>query len=131
MDNANTIDTPIATATRLYIDELGTSIDENKYRSITGSLLYLTASRPDAVYNMGLCARIHSSPKETHLKDFKRILKYLKRTQDLVLWYLTGDSFELIRYADADYARYLMDMKNTSGMILFLGSCSISWESKK
>ncbi|XP_070004840.1 secreted RxLR effector protein 161-like [Nicotiana sylvestris] len=81
------------------------------YRGIIGSLLYLTASPPDIVFSMGLCARFQSIPKESHLKAAKRILRYLKGTQDLVLYYPSGGNFNLIGYADADYVGYLVDRK--------------------
>ncbi|XP_070029944.1 secreted RxLR effector protein 161-like [Nicotiana sylvestris] len=101
------------------------------YRGIIGSLIYLTTSRPNIIFSVGLCARFQSNPKESHLKAAKRILRYLKGTQDLVLSYPTSDSFNLIGYVDADYAGYLVDMKSTSGMAYFLGSCLISWGTRK
>lgn len=70
-----------------------------------GSLIYLTSSHPDIVFSVGMCARFQAKPKESHLKDVKRILLYLKGTQDLVLWYPSGDTFDLVGYADVDYAR--------------------------
>ncbi|XP_070013134.1 secreted RxLR effector protein 161-like [Nicotiana sylvestris] len=80
---------------------------------------------------MGLCAGFQSNTKESHLKAAKRILRYLKGMQDLVLYYPSGDNFDLIGYADADYARYMVDRKSTSGMALFLGSYLISWGTRK
>nr|XP_016460800.1 PREDICTED: uncharacterized mitochondrial protein AtMg00240-like [Nicotiana tabacum] len=77
--------------------------------------------RPDIVFSVGLCAMFQSNLKESHLKAAKRILRYLKGTQELVLYYALGDSFNLIGYPDADYASYLVDMKSTSGMTHFLG----------
>ncbi|XP_070030084.1 secreted RxLR effector protein 161-like [Nicotiana sylvestris] len=126
MEASKVIDTPIATATRLDMDESGSPVNQTMYRSIIGSLLYLTANRPDIVFSMGLCARFQSNPKESHLKATKRIWRYLKGTHDLVLYYPSGDNFNLIGYADADYAGYLMDRKSTSGMAHFLGLCLIS-----
>nr|XP_016476135.1 PREDICTED: uncharacterized protein LOC107797728 [Nicotiana tabacum] len=66
-------------------------------RGTIRSLLYLTASRPDIVFNMGLCVRFPSNSKESHLKATKRMLRSLKGMQDLVLYYPSGDSFNLIR----------------------------------
>ncbi|XP_070009624.1 secreted RxLR effector protein 161-like [Nicotiana sylvestris] len=131
MEASKVIDTPIATATRLDIDETGSPVNQTMYRGIIGSLLYLTTSRPDIVFSVGLCARFQSNPKESHLKATKRILRYFKGTQDLVLYYPSGDIFNLIGYADADYAGYLVDRKNISGMAHFLGSCLISWGTRK
>jgi len=96
-----------------------------------GSLLYLTPSRPDIVFSVGLCACFQSKPNETHLRAVKRILRYLKYTPNLALWYPRGCDFDLVGYANADYAGFLVDKKNTSGMAHFLGSCLVSWAIKK
>jgi len=87
MESAKPIDTPISPSTRLVMDDGSPSVEEKSYRGMIGSLLYLTASRPDIVFSIGLCARFQSKPKETHLKAVKRILRYLKHTLDLALWY--------------------------------------------
>ncbi|XP_070007265.1 secreted RxLR effector protein 161-like [Nicotiana sylvestris] len=96
-----------------------------------GSLLYLIASRPDIVFGEGLYARFQENPKESHLTAVKRILRYLKGTIDHCLWYPKGSIFNLVGYANADYAGFLVDRKNTSGMTHFFGSCLVSWASKK
>ncbi|XP_049390301.1 secreted RxLR effector protein 161-like [Solanum stenotomum] len=101
------------------------------YRGIIGSLMYLTASRQDIMFNVGMCARFQAAPNESHMKAAKYILRYLKGTQDLVLFYPTGDSFDLIGYADTNYTGFLVDRKNTSDMTHFLGSTLISWGTKK
>ncbi|XP_070028983.1 secreted RxLR effector protein 161-like [Nicotiana sylvestris] len=80
---------------------------------------------------MGLCAEFQSSPKESHLKATKRILRYLKGMQDLVLYYPSGDNIQLLEYANADYVEYLVNRNSTSGTANFLGSCLISWGTKK
>ncbi|XP_070002364.1 secreted RxLR effector protein 161-like [Nicotiana tabacum] len=98
---------------------------------IIGSILYLTASRPDIVFSVGLCARFQSNSKESHRKAAKRILRYFKGTQNLVLDYPSGENFNLIGYADIDYAGYLVDRKSTYGMAHFLGSCFILWGTRK
>ncbi|XP_070042457.1 secreted RxLR effector protein 161-like [Nicotiana tomentosiformis] len=126
MEGSKIIDTPIATATRLDMDKPGSLVNKTMYRGIIGSLLYLTASRPDIIFSMGLCSRFQSNPKES-----KRILRYLKGTQDLVLYYPSVDNFDLIGYVDADYAGYLVDRKSTSGMAHFLGSCLILCDTRK
>ncbi|XP_070032976.1 secreted RxLR effector protein 161-like [Nicotiana tomentosiformis] len=72
-----------------------------------------------------------ANPKKSHLKAAKRILRYLKGMHDLVLYYPSGDNFDLIGYADADYAGYLVDRKSTSGMAHFMCSCQISWGTRK
>ena len=131
MHESMIIDTPIGTTTMLDKDEAGSLVNDTKYRGMIGSLLYLTASRPDIMFSVGLCARFQSCPKESHLKAVKRILRYLKGSVNLVLWYPSGDSFDLIGFADADYVGYLVDRKSTSGMANFLGPCLVSWATRK
>ncbi|XP_070029307.1 secreted RxLR effector protein 161-like [Nicotiana sylvestris] len=126
MDESKEIDTLIATSTKLDIDEPGSSVDQKLYRGMIGSFLYLTASRPDIVFSVGLYARFQANPKKFHLTAVKRILRYLKGTTDLCLWYPKGSNFNLVGYVDADYAGILVDRKITSGMAHFLGSCLVS-----
>ncbi|CAN0875649.1 Secreted RxLR effector protein 161, partial [Linum grandiflorum] len=96
-----------------------------------GSLLYLTASRPDISFSVGVCARYQSCPREIHLGAVKRIFKYLKGTMDIGLGYPTDGTTELIGYSDSDYAGSLTDRRSTSGSCQFLGNSLISWFSKK
>ncbi|XP_070005534.1 secreted RxLR effector protein 161-like [Nicotiana sylvestris] len=131
MEASKVIDTPIATATKLDMDDSGSLINQIMYRGIIRSLLYLTTSRPDIVFSVGLCARFQSNPKESHLKAARRILRYLKGTHDLVLYYPSSGNFNLIGYVDADYAGYLVDRKSISRMAHFLGSCLILWGIRK
>ncbi|XP_070025963.1 secreted RxLR effector protein 161-like [Nicotiana sylvestris] len=131
MDESKEIDTPIATATKLDIDKPGSCVDQKLYRGMIGSLLYLTASRPDIVFSVGLCVRFQENPKESHLTAIKRILRYLKDIIDLCLLYPKGSNFNLVGYADANYASFLLDRKSTSCMAHFLGSCLVSWATKK
>ena len=126
MDSAKPIDTPISPSTRLVMDDGNLSVEEKSYRSMIGSLLYLTASRPDIVFSFGLCARFQYKPKDSHLKAVKRILRYLKHTPNLALWYPRGCNFDLVCYVDADCAGFLVDRKSTSGMAHFLGPYLVS-----
>ncbi|XP_047259632.1 secreted RxLR effector protein 161-like [Capsicum annuum] len=119
----------ISVSKKLDLDESGIPVAETRYRGMIRSLMYLTATCLDIVYSVGLCARFQSNPKESHLKDVKWILRYLKGTQNLVL--PCGDSLNLVGYEDADYAGNLVDHKSTSGMAHFLGSCLISWATRK
>ena len=102
-----------------------------QYRAMIGSLLYLTASRPDIMFAVCLCARFQSCPKESHLKAVKRILKYIKGTQNLGLWYGKQSELDLVGYTDADFAGDRMDRKSTSGTCQFLGGSLVSWSSRK
>ena len=96
-----------------------------------GSLLYLTASRPDIMFSVFMCARFQSNPMKAHLRAVKRILRYLRHTLSVGLWYPKGAIFDLIGYSDSDYAGCKIDRKSTSGGCHLLGRSLVSWTSKK
>ncbi|RVW30950.1 Retrovirus-related Pol polyprotein from transposon RE1 [Vitis vinifera] len=131
MEEAKTMKTPMSSSIKLDMDEKGKLINSTMYRGMIGSLLYLTASRPDIMYSICLCARFQSCPKESHLSAVKRILRYLKGIMDIGLWYPKGDNFELIGYLDADFAGCKVERKSTSDTCHFLGHSLVSWHSKK
>ena len=80
MDDAKAISTPMGTSESLDSDANGNMVDQKIYRSMIESLLYVTASRPDVMFSVCMCARFQASPRESHLKTTKRILRYLKHT---------------------------------------------------
>jgi len=123
--------TPIATNCLMDADEAGNQVDSTKYRGLIGSLLYLTASRPYIQFGVFLWARFQSNPKESHFKPAKRILKYLKGTINVGLWYPNESNIALSGFSDSDYAGCKLDRKSTSGTCHLLGSNLISWNSKK
>jgi hypothetical protein len=131
MEDCKPMKTPMSPATKLDKDENGKSVDTKLYRGMIGSLLYLTASRPDIMFSVCLCARFQSNPKESHLGAVKRILRYLAGTPKLGLFYPKNTSLDLIGYSDADYAGSKTDRKSTSGTCQFLGCALVSWSSKK
>ncbi|XP_073128997.1 secreted RxLR effector protein 161-like [Henckelia pumila] len=131
MENHTVATTPMGASIKLDKDEGEISVDATMYRGLIGSLLYLTASRPDIVFAVCLCARFQSNPKQSYFIAGKRILRYLKRTQNVGLWYAKHNSFNLVGYSDADYAGCKLDRKSTSGSCQFLGDRLISWFSKK
>ena len=96
-----------------------------------GSLLYLTASRPDITYAVGVCARYQANPKISHLNQVKRILKYVNGTSDYGIMYCHCSDSMLVGYCDADWAGSADDRKSTSGGCFYLGTNLISWFSKK
>ena len=120
-------------ATNGYLDlnEGGKPVDLKLYRSMIGSLLYLTPSRPDIMFSVCMCARFQATPKDCHLVAVKRILRYLKHSSSIGLWYPKGAKFDLIGYSDSDYAGCKVDRKSTSGNCQFLGRSLVSWSSKK
>ncbi|KAJ9547239.1 hypothetical protein OSB04_019782 [Centaurea solstitialis] len=131
MTDCSSIKTPMPTGNLLGPDLAGKSVDQKIYRSMIGSLLYLTATRPDIMFATCFCARFQANPKESHLAAVKRILRYLKGTPELGLWYPKDSSFELISFTDSDYGGCKLDRKSTSGSCQFLGDKLVSWTSKK
>ncbi|GKD03079.1 hypothetical protein Tco_1178053 [Tanacetum coccineum] len=117
--------------TKLTRDEDGEPFDDTKYRGMIGSLLYLTASRPDIMFNICLCARFQEAPKTSHLKAVKRIFRYIKGASQLGLWYPKGMGVETIVYADSDHVGHYVDRNSTSGVCTFMGCYLTSWFSKK
>ncbi|XP_074336983.1 secreted RxLR effector protein 161-like [Apium graveolens] len=130
MQESSTAATPMATATKLDPYQ-GTETFVAVYLSMIGSLLYLTASRPNTIYATCLCARFHAKPRESHLVVVNRILRYLKGTPSLGFWYSRESDFSLVGYSDADFAGYKIDRKSTSGGCQCLGGRLVIWQSKK
>jgi hypothetical protein len=131
MDDCKPIKTPMPTNGHLDLDEGGKSVDQKVYHSMIGSLLYLTASRPDIMFSVCMCAPFQANPKESHLSALKRILRYLKYTPSIGLWYPHGACFELLGYLDSDFAGCRVDRKSTSGGCHFIGSSLVALSSKK
>ncbi|KAI3680869.1 hypothetical protein L6452_35646 [Arctium lappa] len=123
--------TPMAPPLTLNKDPSGKPVNVTAYRGMIGSLLYLTASRPDIMYSTCLCARYQSEPKESHLIAVKRIFRYLKGTPNLGLWYPKDSGFDLTGYSDSDFAGCKLDRKSTTGGCQLLGEKLVSWTSKK
>ncbi|GJZ42217.1 hypothetical protein Tco_0589103 [Tanacetum coccineum] len=131
IENSKPMKTSMSTETKLTKDEEGESVDNTKYRGMIGSLLYLTASRPDIRFSVCLCAHFQEDPKTFHLEAVKRIFRYIKGTMHLDLWYPKGSGIETIVYADSDHRGDYVDRKSTSGICTFMRCCLTSWFSKK
>ncbi|GJW70755.1 hypothetical protein Tco_0127672 [Tanacetum coccineum] len=97
---------------RLKLDEdpLGIPVDQTRFRSTVGSLMYLTASRPDLVFVVCMCARYQASPTKKHFKALKRVFRYLRGTINWGLWYPKDTAMALTAYADADHADIMVDL---------------------
>ncbi|GJV44527.1 putative ribonuclease H-like domain-containing protein [Tanacetum coccineum] len=126
-----TASTPMETQKPLLKDEDGEEVDVHMYRSMIGSLMYLTSSRPDIMFAVCACARYQVNPKVSHLHAVKRIFRYLKGQPKLGLWYPKDSPFDLVAYTDSDYAEASLDRKSTTGGCQFLGCRLISWQCKK
>ena len=131
LKSTSSVRTHMSLNVKLTVDLLGKSVDPSLYRSMIGSLLYLTASRPDISYNVGVCARYQANPKESHMTALKRIIKYVKTTTEFDVWYSKDTSDVLAGYSDADWAGNANDRKSTSRGCFYVGNNLVSWMSKK
>ena len=131
MNDCKITETPMSSSEHLDADANGKPVDQKLYRSMIGSLLYLCASRPNIMFSVCLCARFQDGPQESHLTAVKRILKYIKHTPSIGLWYPKGARLDLLGYSDSDFAGSRVDRKSTSGGCHLLGRSLVSWLSKK
>ncbi|GJX76405.1 hypothetical protein Tco_0323216 [Tanacetum coccineum] len=120
MEKCDSIGTPMASKPKLDADLSGTPVDQTRYRSMIGSLVYLTSSRPNIMQAICYCARYQARPTENHLKELERIFLYLKGTTNMGLWYLKDSGFKLTDFLDADHAGCFDTRKSTSEGIQFL-----------
>ncbi|GJS69676.1 putative ribonuclease H-like domain-containing protein [Tanacetum coccineum] len=126
-----TTNTPIETHKALLKDEEVKDVDVHLYRLMIGSLMYLTASRPDIMFAICACARFQVTPKVSHLYAVKRIFRYLKGQPKLGLWYHRDSPFNLEAFSDSNYDGASLDRKSTIRGCQFLGKRLISWQCKK
>ncbi|GJR78583.1 hypothetical protein Tco_0149368 [Tanacetum coccineum] len=131
METCDPVGTPMKIKDKVDLDQNGTLVDATKYHSMIGALMYLTSSRPDIVHATCLCARYLAKPTEKHLKEVKRIFRYLWETVNMGLWYTKDSGFELTGFSDADYVGCKDTFKSTSGGAQLLGEKLVSWSSKK
>ncbi|GJQ99410.1 retrovirus-related pol polyprotein from transposon TNT 1-94 [Tanacetum coccineum] len=131
MDSCDPVDTPMVDRLKLDEDPLGILVDQTRFCSMVGSLMYLTASRPDLVFAVCMCARYQASPTKKHLEALKRVFRYLKGTINWGLWYLKNTAMTLTAYADADHAGCQDTRRSTPGSAQFLRDKLVSWSSKK
>ncbi|GJV70072.1 retrovirus-related pol polyprotein from transposon TNT 1-94 [Tanacetum coccineum] len=120
ISDSSSVKTPMVPSNNLGPDLAGKPVNETSYRGMIWSLMHLTET-PDIKFSTVLCARYQSNPKELHLTAVKRILKYLKGTPTLSLYYPKCSGFDLKGYSDLDYAGCNMDRKSTSGACQILG----------
>ncbi|XP_022872987.1 uncharacterized protein LOC111391933 [Olea europaea var. sylvestris] len=131
LDSKKHTRTPMSTNVKLGHDPTVKSVDQTVYRSMIGSLLYLTASRPDIALSVGVCARFQADPKESYLGTVRCIIRYVNRTVDHGILYYRESNLELAGYSDANWARNADDRKSTWGGCFYVGSNLVSWMSKK
>nr|GEU80805.1 retrovirus-related Pol polyprotein from transposon TNT 1-94 [Tanacetum cinerariifolium] len=119
--------TPMVEKSKMNEDPQGKAIDPIHYRGMVGTLMYLTASRPDLTFVICMCAQYQANPTEKHLHAVKRIFKYLRRTVNRGLCYPKDSFISLTAYADANHAGCQDTRRSTSGSMHFLGDRLVSW----
>nr|GEU65256.1 hypothetical protein [Tanacetum cinerariifolium] len=125
MASCDSIGTPMATK-HLDADLSGTLVEQTKYRSMVGALMYLTTSIPDIMHETCYCARYQAKPTEKHLTAVKRIFRYLKDTINMGLWYPKDTGFELTTFSDSDHARCL-DSPKAEYVSLYACCAQVLW----
>jgi len=131
MDRCNPVKNPIVPGCKLSKDEEGTKVDASMFKQVVGSLMYLTATRPDLMYGVSLISRFMSCPTEQHWLAAKRLLRYLMGTMNLGIFYKKGGCKQLIAYSDSDFVGDIDDRKSTTGCVFIISSGAVSWSSKK
>ncbi|OIT04124.1 retrovirus-related pol polyprotein from transposon tnt 1-94, partial [Nicotiana attenuata] len=131
MLDCNPVNTPMESGTKLSKFDEGEKMDPTFFKSLVGSLRYLTCTRPDILFAVGVVRRFMEASTSTHLKVTRRILRYLKGTIDFGLFYSSSNDLNLMGFCDSDYAGDIDDRKSTIGFVFFLGDSIISWSSKK
>ncbi|RVW57878.1 Retrovirus-related Pol polyprotein from transposon TNT 1-94 [Vitis vinifera] len=131
MFDSKPVSSPIVPGFKMSRDDDGVAVNMTNFKQMVGSLMYLTATRPDIMFNVSLISRYMAKPTELHLQVTKRILRYLKGTTNYGILYKKGREEELLVFTDSDYAGDIDDRKSTSGYVFLLSSGVISWLSKK
>ncbi|XP_022040788.1 secreted RxLR effector protein 161-like [Helianthus annuus] len=131
MSGTSATSTPLATNHGINTDVTGEKVEETLYWSMISSLMYLTASRPDIMYPTCLAARYQSSPRASHLMIVKSILRYLKGTPSLGMWYPKDGDFRLEGYSDLDFGCCKFNSKSTTSGCQFFGPRLVTWQCKK
>ncbi|GJV75719.1 retrovirus-related pol polyprotein from transposon TNT 1-94 [Tanacetum coccineum] len=130
-DSCDPVDTLMVEKSKLDEDKVGKAVDPSHYHGMIGTLLYLTASRPDLQFAICMCAWYQARPTEKHLNGVKRIFRYLKGTIHRGLWYPKDCSIALTAFADADHAGCQDTRRSTFGSMQLLGDRLVSWSSKR
>ncbi|GJY08914.1 retrovirus-related pol polyprotein from transposon TNT 1-94 [Tanacetum coccineum] len=131
MESSDPVDTPMVEKSKLDEDTQEKVVDPTHYREMIGTLMYLTASRPDLTLDVCMCARYQAKPTEKHLHAIKRIFKYLQGIVNQGLWYPKDSFIALTAYADVDHAGCQDTRRSTSGCKQLLGDRLVSWSSKR
>ncbi|KAL0405883.1 UNVERIFIED_CONTAM: Retrovirus-related Pol polyprotein from transposon TNT 1-94 [Sesamum latifolium] len=125
--DCNPVNTPMETNLNLSKFEDEEKVNQTLFKSLVGSLRYLTCSRPDILFAVGVISRLMEAPTSSHMKAAKRIFHYLKGTLDFGKFYSRSNDFTLKGFCDSDYAGDIDNWKSTTAFVFFMGDCAISW----
>ena len=132
LGECNVAISPLETRAQFTNEEGRSTVNSTVYRSLIGSLRYLTHTRPDLLFLVGIHSLFMENPTQEHYNGVKRVLRNVKGTEDYGLLYKKGDlKGDLIRYSDSDFVGDCHDWKSTSRHIFFFGGMAISWSSQK
>ena len=131
MMDSRSVALPLAANEKFRKDDGEKKVNSSFFRSLIGSLLYLTFTRPDIIFAASLLSRFMQEPSQVHFGAAKRVLRYLQGTMDYGIMYKFGGNLNLIGYSDSDWAGSIDDIKSTSGYAFLFGSSICSWLSKK
>jgi hypothetical protein len=131
IENSKAITTPMSMTTTLDADEEGEHVDQKEYQSMIGSLLYLTATRPNIPFSACLCAQFHASPRTSQRQAVKHIFRYLRHNPHFDLWYSVSYSLALHGFSNTDFVDCRLDRKSTFWTCQLLGSSLVSWSPRK
>ena len=131
LENCNPLSTPMEPGAKLSKYNEGKRVDANRYRSLVGSLRYLTYTRPDLSLSVGIISRFMEEPIYLHWKALKQVLRYIQGTVSLGLFYSKTEDYKLVGYSDNDWCGDIGNRKSTSGYVFFMGNTTLTWLSKK
>ncbi|KAA0038926.1 integrase [Cucumis melo var. makuwa] len=131
MENASPCNTPMDANLKLCKDDIGEAVDPSLYRSLVGSLMYLTATRPDILFAVSMLSRFMTNPKRSHWEAGKRVLRYILGTINFGIYYKKVSESVMFGFCDSDWGGNVDDHKSTSGYVFSMGSGVFSWTSKK
>ncbi len=129
--NSKPISIPLEQNVKLNADEGDLVEDTTMYRRIVGSLIYMTITRPNLSYAVGVVSQFMQTPRKPHLDAVRRILKYIKHTLQCGIFYEAKSHLQVHGYTDANWANNVLDRRSTNGFMFSFGSGGVSWSNKK
>ena len=144
MGSYNPVKNPIVPGTKLVKDSGEANINLTLFKQIIGSLMYLSVTRPEIMFVVYLLSKFMTNSKISHMAAAKRVLRYVKGTVNLGVFYKRGaenvgnlgvnyenSSDNLEAYTDSDYAGDIEDIRSTYGYVFLLNGGAVAWRSRK